>query len=108
MSHVVAGTTYYPCPECGSCPCPEHEHDSHGHYPGCSHDPPAWWDHEDCEVFGPGRFMICSRCPEAPCLGTPPALRPCPDPDCANFPVARCPSCGRWRHDHTTPKCYLC
>lgn len=49
----------------------------------------------------PNYFPWCDQC-------HPPALRPCPDPDCCDYPMAKCFNCGRWTHDHTIPQCYLC
>lgn len=58
------GTTFYACAECGACPCRHHDFD---HLEACSHRVPDEWDFEDCKMFGPGRFVMCSRCARPPC-----------------------------------------
>lgn len=64
MPHDLGGSTYYACAECAACPCPEHDRD---HSLDCSHRIPVEWFDKACEMLGPGRFVMCSRCMEPPC-----------------------------------------
>jgi hypothetical protein len=65
IAHEVGNTTYYACPGCGACPCPEHNRD---HTQDCIHRVPDEWLNEVCGRSGlPGSFMICSACMMPPC-----------------------------------------